>query len=47
MASVAQNGGAIRDAGDLIHAMRDVKDRHAFGFQSAQKGEKLLDLAAR
>ena len=44
--SVAQDGGAIGDPRDLVHAVRDVDDRHALGLEPAEKGEQLLDLAA-
>ena len=44
--TVAQDGGAIGDPRDLVHAVRDIDDRHALGLEPAEKGEQLLDLAA-
>ena len=46
MPAVAQDGGAIGDPRDLVHAVRDIDDRHALGLEPAEKGEQLLDLAA-
>ena len=45
--AVAQDGRAVGDARDLVHAVRDVDDRDALGFERAKEGEQLLDLAAR
>ena len=45
--AVAQDRRAVGDARDLVHAVRDVDDRHALGLEPAQEVEQLLDLAAR
>ena len=45
--AVAQDRRPIRDSRDLVHAVRDVDDRHTFGFQAAKEVEQLVDLAAR
>ena len=45
--AVAQDRRAVGDARDLVHAVRDVDDRDALGFEPAKEGEQFLDLAAR
>jgi hypothetical protein len=40
--AVAQNGDAIPDGAQLVHAVGDVNDSHAAGFQIANDAEDLL-----
>ena len=44
MLAIAQNGGAVGDAGDFVHAVADIDHRHALGFQLAQKGKQAFHI---
>ena len=47
MAAIPQDRGAVRDAGNLVHAVADIDDRHALGLQLPQKDEQPLHIRHR
>ena len=46
MASVAEHGGPVGERLDLVHAVRDVEDRDALGFESREHRIDLLHVGA-
>ena len=45
VAAVAEHGAFVGQFGDLVHAVRDVEQGHAFRAQTLQHGEDALDVA--